>query len=130
MGLRDITLVTVPVTDQERSKAFYVDTFGFTVKFDYVMGAEEAGAAGPGARWLMLSPPAGGADITLVSWFGETSTPGSAKLSIACDNVDETHAQLVAQGVTPNNDVEDAPWGRWFGIDDPDGNNWLVVQAR
>jgi hypothetical protein len=26
--------------------------------------------------------------------------------------------------------VEDAPWGRWFGVDDPDGNNWLITQER
>jgi hypothetical protein len=24
----------------------------------------------------------------------------------------------------------DAPWGRWFGVDDPDGNNWLITQER
>jgi uncharacterized glyoxalase superfamily protein PhnB len=34
-----------------------------------------------------------------------------------------------ARGVKPNNAVEDAPWGRWFAIDDPDGNNWLIVEA-
>jgi uncharacterized glyoxalase superfamily protein PhnB len=79
---------------------------------------------------MMLTPPGGGADITLATWFGETSPSGSAKLSISCDDVDATYAALTARGVKPNNEVEDAPWGRWFGIDDPDGNNWLVVQAR
>jgi catechol 2,3-dioxygenase-like lactoylglutathione lyase family enzyme len=130
MALRSINLVTVPVTDQDRAKAFYVDTLGFTVKLDYVMTAEEAGAAGPRSRWLTLTPPGGGTDITLVTWFGDTSPPGSAKLSIACDDVDATYGALTARGAKPNNTVEDAPWGRWFGIDDPDGNNWLVVQER
>ena len=130
MALGSISLVTVPVSDQDRAKAFYVDTLGFTVKFDYVMAAAEAGAAGSGARWVMLTPPGGGADITLVTWFGDTSPPGSAKLSIACDDVDATYAGLTARGVKPGNEVEDAPWGRWFGIDDPDGNNWLVVEQR
>jgi catechol 2,3-dioxygenase-like lactoylglutathione lyase family enzyme len=130
MALGSITLVTVPVTDQDRAKAFYVDTLGFTVKFDYVMSTEEAGAAGPGKRWLMLTPPGGGTDITLVTWFGDTSPPGSAKLSIGCDDADATHAELTARGVKASDTVEDAPWGRWFGIDDPDGNNWLVVAQR
>jgi len=130
MALSRITLVTVPVTDQDRATAFYVDTLGFTVKFDSVMDTEEAGAAGPGRRWVMLTPPAGGTDITLVTWFRDTSPPGWAKLSIACDDVDATYAALTARGVRPNNDVQDAPWGRWFGIDDPDGNNWLVVEER
>jgi catechol 2,3-dioxygenase-like lactoylglutathione lyase family enzyme len=130
MALGNITLVTVPVTDQDRAKAFYVDVLGFAVKFDYVMGADEAGAAGPESRWVMLTPPGGGADITLVTWFGDTSAPGSAKLSIACDDADATYAELTARGIKPSNDVQDAPWGRWFGIDDPDGNNWLVVQQH
>jgi uncharacterized glyoxalase superfamily protein PhnB len=129
MALSSINLVSVPVTDQDRAKAFYVDQLGFTVKFDYTMGAAEAGEAGAGSRWLMLTPPGGGADITLVTWFADSAPPGAAKLSIGCDDVDATYAELTARGVTPNNAVEDAPWGRWFGIDDPDGNNWLVVQG-
>lgn len=129
MSLRSINLVSVPVSDQDRAKAFYVDVLGFTVRFDYTMDAGQAGSAGAGARWLMLTPPGGGADITLVTWFADTSPPGSAKLSIGCDDVDATYAELVARGVTPNGEIQDAPWGRWFGVDDPDGNNWLVVQT-
>jgi catechol 2,3-dioxygenase-like lactoylglutathione lyase family enzyme len=130
MALGSISLVTVPVSDQDRAKAFYVDALGFTVKMDYVMDAGQAGTAGAGARWVMLTPPGGGADIALVTWFGDTSPPGSAKLSITCNDVDATYAALIKRGVKPNNEVEDAPWGRWFGIDDPDGNNWLIVQER
>jgi hypothetical protein len=94
------------------------------------MDAGLAGEAGAGSRWLMLTPPGGGPDITLVSWFAGSSPPGSAKLSIGCDDVDATYAEPAARGVKPNNEVQDATWGRWFGIDDPDGNNWLIVQAR
>jgi catechol 2,3-dioxygenase-like lactoylglutathione lyase family enzyme len=122
MTLGSINLVTVPVSDQDASRTFYVDTLGFAVKFDYVMD--------DGMRWLMLTPPGGGADITVVTWFGETSPPGSAKLSVTTDDADATYAELTAAGVKPDNAVEDAPWGRWFGLDDPDGNNWLVVQPR
>jgi catechol 2,3-dioxygenase-like lactoylglutathione lyase family enzyme len=120
MTLGSINLVSVPVTDQDGAKRFYVDRLGFAEKFDYVMDE--------GGRWVMLTPPGGGADITLVTWFRDTTPPGSAKLSIATDDVDAAYAQLTSAGVTPNNAVEDAPWGRWFGIDDPDGNTWLVVQ--
>jgi catechol 2,3-dioxygenase-like lactoylglutathione lyase family enzyme len=119
MALGSIDLVTVPVTDQDRAKAFYVDQLGFTVKFDYRM--EE------GNRWVMLTPPGGGADITLANWFDDIR-PGSAKLSLTCDDVDAAFAGLAARGIKADNEVTDAPWGRWFGFDDPDGNNWLVVQ--
>jgi uncharacterized glyoxalase superfamily protein PhnB len=128
VALGAINLVTVPVTDQDRAKKFYVEALGFEEKFDYVMGAAGTGDAGGGSRWVMLTPPNGGPDITLANWFGDKAQPGSAKLSITCDDVDATWAQLSAVGVPVNNNVEDAPWGRWFGFDDPDGNNWLVVQ--
>src|SRR5262245_12856918 len=113
MNLKHIGLVSIPVTDQDRA-----------------MDAATADGAGAGARWVMLSPPGGGADITLVTWSGDAMPPGSAKLAIACDNADEAYAELTALGVKPNNEAEDAPWGRWLGVDDPDGNNWLITQER
>jgi len=128
MAIKHITLISIPVTDQEKAKDFYVGALGFTVKHDFPMDEQTAGSAGAGARWLMLAPPGGGADITLVTWFRDSTPPGSAKLSLACDSADETYADLTGRGITPNSQPQDAPWGRWFGIDDPDGNNWLISE--
>jgi len=130
MNLKHISLVSVPVTDQDKAKDFYTGMLGFTVKFDVVMDAATGGTAGEGARWVMLTPPGGGADITLVTWFADSMPQGSAKLALACENADDAYAELTGRGVRPNNQVEDAPWGRWFGVDDPDGNNWLITQER
>lgn len=130
MNLKQISLVSIPVTDQDRARDFYTGMLDFTVKFDMVMDAATAGSAGEGARWVMLTPPGGGTDITLVNWFGDSMPPGSAKLALACENADEAYAELSARGVKPNNEAEDAPWGRWSGVDDPDGNNWLITQGR
>lgn len=129
MAITHITMITVPVTDQQRSKDFYTDVLGFATKRDFVMNAETAGDAGQGARWVMLTPPGGGADITLVTWFGDTTPPGSAKLTLGCDDAEKTHAEITARGARPAGPVRDAPWGRWFGLDDPDGNNWLITEA-
>lgn len=85
MNLKHISLVSVPVTDQDKAKDFYTTMLGFTVKLDVVMDAATA---------------------------------------------DDAYAELTGRGVQPNNQVEDAPWGRWFGVDDPDGNNWLITQER
>jgi catechol 2,3-dioxygenase-like lactoylglutathione lyase family enzyme len=113
MNLKHISLVSVPVTDQDKAKDFYTGMPGFTVKSDVVMDAATAGGAGEGARW-----------------FGDSMPPGSAKLALACENADDAYAELTERGVQPNNQVEDAPWRRWFGVDDPDGNNWLITQGR
>lgn len=115
MTLGTINLISVPVTDQDRAKQFYVDTLGFTVKYDYVMDE--------GNRWVMLTPPGGGAEITLATWFDDL---GPSKMSISCADADAVRATLVDRGVAAT-EVQDAFWGRHFMFDDPDGNNWLVV---
>jgi catechol 2,3-dioxygenase-like lactoylglutathione lyase family enzyme len=126
MALKQIDLISVPVTDVDRARDFYVQQLGFRVDSDYVMGPEE-GAPTEGLRWVMLTPPAGGAKITLVTWFEELR-PGSCRCAIGCDDADAAYAELTGRGVEPASAVADAPWGRWFGVDDPDGNNWLIVQ--
>src|SRR4051794_8392244 len=65
--LNQISLISVPVTDQQRAKDFYVDVLGFVVKSDTELD---------GMRWVMLSPPGGGPDITLVTWF-DNLPPGA-----------------------------------------------------
>ncbi|HEY0698166.1 MAG TPA: VOC family protein [Micromonospora sp.] len=135
MELGTINLITVPVTDQDRAKKFYVETLGFEEKFDYVMSGrssepdpgDDTRGTCAGSRWVMLTPPHGGPDITLANWSGDRTPPGSARLSITCDDVDTAWERLRRLGV-PVDGISDAPWGRWFGFDDPDGNHWQVVQ--
>jgi catechol 2,3-dioxygenase-like lactoylglutathione lyase family enzyme len=122
VALSTLQVVSIPVTDQDRSRDFYVDTLGFTLVADERMD--------PDQRWVQLAPPDGGTTITLVTWF-PTMPPGSVKgLVIGCDDADATFADLTDKGVPvgAQGGVQDAPWGRWFGFDDPDGNGWVVQQ--
>jgi len=128
MTVDKIAMVSLPVSDQERAKSFYVDKLGFTVIADYVMGNAEAGERA-GNRWVMLLPPGGGASITLTTWF-EDLRPGVMKMSLSSSDVEKTYQELKTKGVQPNNEISDTPWGKWFSIDDPDGNNWLIVENR
>lgn len=50
-------------------------------------------------------------------------------MSFSTADVGKTYRELKAKGVKPNNEISAAPWGQWFSIDDPDGNNWLIVQT-
>ncbi len=126
MAVDKIAMVSLPVSDQERAKSFYVEKFGFTVVADYIMGNAEAGERA-GNRWVMLLPPGGGVSITLTTWF-EDLKPGTMKMSLSTSDVEKTYQELKSKGVKPINEISDAPWGKWFSIDDPDGNNWLIVQ--
>jgi len=114
-----IAIVSVPVTDLDRAKHFYVDTLGLILLRDEPMG--------PDMRWIQLQPKDGGATIALVTWF-EALRPGTQHgLMLAVDDIDAEHARLAATGaeVTP---VGQQPWGRFTSISDPDGNGWIVAQ--
>jgi hypothetical protein len=76
----------------------------------------------------VASPPNGGLTC-FVNVMG-LGIQFAALGALACENADDAYAELTGRGVQPNNQVEDAPWGRWFGVDDPDGNNWLITQER
>ena len=49
MAISNLSVVSVPVSDQDRAKAFYVGQLGFTEQMDTSLGE--------GMRWVMLRPP-------------------------------------------------------------------------
>jgi predicted enzyme related to lactoylglutathione lyase len=116
-----IQFVSIPVADQSRAKAFYVDVLGWTCDAD-----EESA---PGRRFVDLTPSGGGAGIALV--LGRDRTPpGSVQgLVLAVDDIDATYAELAARGVEFAGPVADTPYGRFAGFSDPDGNGWVLRGA-
>src|SRR5260370_23542771 len=70
MTMTQIQLFSLPVTDQDRAKAFYVDTLGFELVADTEMG--------PGQRWVQGKPSGGeGLDhpVNLVRHLPTPSAP-------------------------------------------------------
>ncbi len=123
MALTNLEVVSVPVSDQDRAKRFYVDQLGFSEQID--------AAFGDSMRWVMLRPPGSGTAITLVTWF-DTMPAGSLKGSVlGCDDLEKTLAELIARGVTfGEEEIQEAPWGRWKTFGDPDGNGWILQQTN
>ncbi|GAA5198636.1 VOC family protein [Rugosimonospora acidiphila] len=120
MSLTHIQLLSLPVTDQDRARDFYVDTLGFDLVND--------DATMPGQRWVQVRPSGGQTSITLVTWF-DTMSAGSAKgLVIESDDLDGDVQTLVARGVIIEGGIQQAPWGRFVTFDDPDGNG-IVLQS-
>jgi catechol 2,3-dioxygenase-like lactoylglutathione lyase family enzyme len=60
MGIRRLQVVSVPVGDQERAKAFYTDVLGFELRTDAPFGE--------GQHWIELAPPGADTSITWVPW--------------------------------------------------------------
>ena len=120
MAITRIQLFSLPVTDQDRAKAFYLDKLGFELVADTAMG--------PDQRWVQVRPPGGDTSITLVTWF-ETMPPGSAKGTVVeSDDLDADVAVIRSRGVEISGGIQEAPWGRFVTFDDPDGNG-IVLQA-
>ena len=120
-----IGTVVVPVSDQERAIAFYVDTLGFEKRTDVPFGN--------GYRWVEVAPA--GADTTIAIVPPPPGQPtGNAETGIALNtpDVDADHADLKALGVDVDAEVsrmgDPVPPMFWFR--DPDGNKLLIVESR
>jgi catechol 2,3-dioxygenase-like lactoylglutathione lyase family enzyme len=119
MTLTQIAVVSVPVTDQDRARDFYVGTLGFDLVADT--------AFGPDQRWVQVRPQGGHTTLTLVTSF-PTMPPGSLKgLVVETDDLDGDVKALAAHGLDAG-EIQNAPWGRFVTFDDPDGNG-IIVQA-
>jgi catechol 2,3-dioxygenase-like lactoylglutathione lyase family enzyme len=70
MAITHIQLFSVPVTDHDRARTFYVDRLGFDFISDRPMG--------PDGRWVQVTPKGAQTSITLVTDI-ETMPPGSVK---------------------------------------------------
>ena len=117
-----LSLVSVPVSDQERAKAFYRDVLGFQVV------RETTAEASPAHSWVQLKPPSGLTGIALVSWL-EAMPPGSLQgVVLDTSDIDRAHERLKAHGldISP---VQEAGWGRYATFKDPDGNGWVLATS-
>jgi catechol 2,3-dioxygenase-like lactoylglutathione lyase family enzyme len=114
-----LELISIPVSDVDRAKAFYVEQAGFNADHDHRVSDE--------LRFVQVTPPGSACSIA----FGtgtEERTPGSAQgLQLVVDDIEAAHADLSGRGVEVG-DVQDFPWGRFVFFSDPDGNGWAVQQ--
>jgi predicted enzyme related to lactoylglutathione lyase len=121
MAITQVQLFSVPVSDPERAKTFYVDTLGFTLVSDTMMGEDQ--------RWIQVVPPGAQTSITLVTWF-ETMPPGSLRgLVLETDDLEGDIHRLREAGVAFDSGVERAPWGQYAQFSDPDGNGLILQQT-
>ncbi len=120
MTITHVQLLSIPVTDQDRARDFYVDVLGMTLVRENPMG--------PDQRWVQVAPKGAETSITLVTWF-PTMPPGSLNgLVLETDDLDGDLARLTGLGVPVGGGIQEAPWGRFVTFDDPDGNG-IVLQA-
>jgi catechol 2,3-dioxygenase-like lactoylglutathione lyase family enzyme len=120
MVLTAVKVVSVPVSDQERARDFYVESLGFVVLSDTVMGPE--------MRWVMVAPAGSHTALTLVTWFPSMPAGSLKGLVLETDDLDGDSSRLKAAGVAVSA-LQEAPWGRFVQFDDPDGNGIVLQES-
>jgi predicted enzyme related to lactoylglutathione lyase len=113
-----LELVTVPVSDVDRAKDFYVRA-GFNADHDHTVSDE--------MRFVQLTPPGSACSIALGTGLTDAA-PGSVKgMQLVVADADAARAELTERGIEVS-DVSDFPWGRFVFFTDPDGNAWALQE--
>ncbi|GAB3798810.1 VOC family protein [Micromonospora zhanjiangensis] len=116
MNITHTRFVTVPVTDQDRARAFYVDTLGFEVVVDRRVGP---------VRWIQVAPKGAQTSFTLATAAG--FEPGSAQgIVLESADLEADCARLTECGALVKGPTE-YPWGRQAVFTDPDGNRLVLA---
>jgi catechol 2,3-dioxygenase-like lactoylglutathione lyase family enzyme len=128
-----LEVVTVPVTDIDRAKRFYV-SLGWRLDADI--------AVGDAFRVVQVTPPHSPCSVA----FGKgvtTGEPGSVqRLILAVFDIDAARADLadrgaavsevfhLAGGRVPGPDPQGRSYQTYASFSDPDGNGWLLQEIK
>ena len=116
--MTSIEIVSIPVTDQQASKDFYIK-----IGFQLIIEAD----MGNGSTWVQLGLPDQGTSITLVNWFKQMSAGSMQGLVLKSEDIEKEVADLQAKGVEVKA-IDKTPWGRFASFSDPDGNGLTLHQ--
>jgi catechol 2,3-dioxygenase-like lactoylglutathione lyase family enzyme len=114
-----IELVHIPVTDVDRSIAFYRDQVGFALDYDHKL---------PDVRFTQLTPPGSACSIVLDHGLSDMAPGAQRGLQVVISDADVAYEQLAKAGVNPS-PIDPQPWGRFVGFSDPDGNTWALQES-
>jgi catechol 2,3-dioxygenase-like lactoylglutathione lyase family enzyme len=138
-GISQVGTVFVPVSDQDRALAFYVDKLGFEKRVDFSYGGRH--------RWIEVAPPGSTNAIALVPRSeGQPARSDQTYCAFATRNIEADHASLGARGVDVDarigrkgtsrpglvslEVVVEDPIPSQFFFRDIDGNRFLIVESN
>ncbi|MBS1687448.1 MAG: VOC family protein [Bacteroidetes bacterium] len=116
--MKTIELISVPVTDQEVAKKFYVEQVGFSIITESNFGSQ---------KWIQLGLPGSETSITLVNWFPNMPAGSLQGILIKTDDIERDVKALQERGVAMGK-IDTMQWGKFAGFKDPDGNGWSLHQ--
>lgn len=118
MSITKVQVVSVPVSDPDRAKDFYVNVLGMELLQDMKMDES--------MRWVQVSPKGSDASITLVTWFPSMPAGSLKGLVLETHDMEATVAEIAARGFAIESEIDEQAWGRFVTFDDPDGNGIVL----
>jgi catechol 2,3-dioxygenase-like lactoylglutathione lyase family enzyme len=130
-----LELVLIPVADVDRAKAFYVERAGFNLDVDHQASEE--------FRVVQMTPPGSACSITIGKGITDAA-PGSVRgTHLVVSDIVAARAELIDRGVDVS-DIRHFESGEWLpgpdpahrdynsfaDFSDPDGNTWVLQEAR
>lgn len=116
--MKSIDVISVPVSDPERSKRFYA-ALGFEIMAETKMTELQT--------WIQMGLQGSQASITLVTWFKKMPAGCMQGLVIGTDSIESDLADLKSKGLDAG-EIEETPWGKFALLKDPDGNGLSLHQ--
>ena len=113
--------VSVPVSDQEQAREFYVDTLGFELQLD--------NSWREGMRWIEVAPEGSATSLMLVSWSDSLLPSMYRVIVVATYDIQANYEELVAKDVSFDLPPTELSSGMQAMFRDPDGNA-LVLWER
>jgi catechol 2,3-dioxygenase-like lactoylglutathione lyase family enzyme len=114
-----LELITLPITDVDRAKEFYVEKLGFNADHDHRVSDE--------LRFVQLTPPGSACSIAIGEGLTDAE-PGSVKgMQVVVENAEEARKHLADRGLDLG-EVDKQPWGNFLYFTDPDGNAWAIQE--
>jgi len=121
--IKQIKFVSIPVRDQARALDFYTEKLGFTIITDKPFDEKQ--------RWIELRIPKAETRVVLFTPPGDEGRVGSfMNLSYACDDLQQTYAELSARGVKFEGPPQVQPWGTYAIFKDSEGNSFVLSMSK
>ena len=125
MSIKQVSTVTIHVSDQDRALDFYVNKLGFEVREDAPFGENTD------LRWVEVAPAAGHTGMVLAKGFGGWTPDSVGKFSgvvFESDNIEDTYRELSSRGVNFTEPPTMQPWGMMQALfEDQDGNRFVLI---
>ena len=133
-----LQVVTLPVSDVDKAKAFYTQQAGFTLDVDYYPAT--------GFRVVQFTPPGSACSVQIGTGLTDAA-PGTVRNTyLAVTDIEAARTELTEGGVTvspirhkspiddwkggfqPGTDPQRRDYASFADFTDPDGNTWVIQE--